>query len=62
MFIHSMSSTITYEFPGGSVIKKKKKSPVSTGDVGLIPELEDLLEKEMATYSHILAWKIPWTG
>ena len=23
---------------------------------------EDPLEKEMATYSGILAWKIPWTG
>ena len=22
---------------------------------------EDLLEKEMETYSSILAWKIPWT-
>ena len=22
---------------------------------------EDLLEKEMATHSHILAWRIPWT-
>ena len=22
---------------------------------------EDLLEKEMATHSSILAWKIPWT-
>ena len=22
---------------------------------------EDLLEKDMATYSSILAWKIPWT-
>ena len=22
---------------------------------------EDLLEKEMATYSSILAWKTPWT-
>ena len=22
---------------------------------------EDLLENEMATYSSILAWKIPWT-
>ena len=22
---------------------------------------EDLLEKEMATYSSILAWRIPWT-
>ena len=23
---------------------------------------EDPLEKEMATHSSILAWKIPWTG
>ena len=23
---------------------------------------EDLLEKEMATHSSILAWKIPWVG
>ena len=23
--------------------------------------LEDLLEKEMATHSSILAWRIPWT-
>ena len=28
-----------------------------------IPSLgqEDLLQKEMATHSSILAWKIPWT-
>ena len=24
-------------------------------------EWEDSLEKEMATYSSILAWRIPWT-
>ena len=24
--------------------------------------LEDLLEKQMATHSSILAWRIPWTG
>ena len=23
---------------------------------------EDPLEKEMATYSNLLAWEIPWTG
>ena len=28
---------------------------------GLIPGLEDPLEEEMATYSSILAWEIPWT-
>ena len=28
-----------------------------------VPSLgqEDLLEREMATYSSILGWKIPWT-
>ena len=29
--------------------------------MGLIPGLEDPLEKEMATHSSILAWEIPWT-
>ena len=29
-------------------------------DMGSIHELEDLLEKEMATHSSILSWKIPW--
>ena len=24
--------------------------------------LEDPLEKELATHSSLLAWKIPWTG
>ena len=28
---------------------------------GLIPGLEDPLEEEMATYSSIPAWEIPWT-
>ena len=38
--------------------------PASAGDVrdvGLIPGPEDPLEKEMATHSSILAWRIPWT-
>ena len=30
-----------------------------TGDSGLIPGLGDPLEKEMATHSSILAWRIP---
>ena len=33
----------------------------SAGDVGSIPGWKDLLEKEMATLSSILAWDIPWT-
>ena len=29
--------------------------------MGLILGQEDPLEKEMATHSSILAWKVPWT-
>ena len=32
----------------------------NAGDVGLIPGLEDPLEKEMATHSIIFACEIPW--
>ena len=41
-----------------------KNLPTSAGDirdVGLIPGWEDPLEKAMATYSSILARRIPWT-
>ena len=41
-------------FPGGSVVKNL---PANAGDMGQ----EDLLKKEMATYSSIFAWEIPWT-
>ena len=37
-----------------------KASLCSTGDPGSIPGLGDPLEKEMATHSSTLAWKIPW--
>ena len=37
-----------------------KNPSANTGDVGLIPGLDDPLEKEMATHSSILAWEIPW--
>ena len=42
-------------FPGGSVVKNLQETRV--------PSLgrEDPLEKEMATHSSILAWRIPWT-
>ena len=33
----------------------------NSGDTASIPDWEDPLEKEMATHSSILAWKIPWT-
>ena len=45
-------------FPGGSGVKE---SACHAGDVGSIPGWKDALEKEMATHSSILAWRIPWT-
>ena len=44
--------------PGGTVVKNL---PASARDVGLILDWKDPLEKETATRSRILAWKIPWT-
>ena len=44
-------------FPGGSEVKL---SAWNAGDLGSIPGQEDPLEKEMATHSSILAWRIPW--
>ena len=52
-------------FPGGSEVKA---SACNVGDLGLIPGSgrspgrEDPLEKEMATHSSVLAWRIPGTG
>ena len=43
-------------FPGGSA---GKESSCITGDLGLIPGLEDPMEEDMATHFSILAWRIP---
>ena len=37
-----------------------KESACNAGDLASIPGLEDPLEKGMATYSSILAWRTPW--
>ena len=42
---------------GGS---DSKASAYNAGDPVSVPGWEDALEKEMATHSSILAWKIPW--
>ena len=44
-------------FSGGSVVKNL--SPKQEMQVHSLGQ-EDPLEKEMAPYSSILAWKIPW--
>ena len=38
-----------------------KESAFNAEDPGSILGQEDPLEKEMATHSSILAWRIPWT-
>ena len=55
--------TIEYQrhggFPGSSGVKNL---PASAGDARVLTlGLKDPLEKEMATHSSILAWRIPWT-
>ena len=45
-------------FPCSSV---GKEFACNAGDLGSIPGLEHPLEKEMATHSSILAWRISWT-
>ena len=46
------------DFPDGSVVENPW---ANAGDVGSISDQEDPLEKEMATHSSILPWRIPWT-
>ena len=38
-----------------------KASLYNAGELGSIPGSEDSPEKEMATHSRILVWRIPWT-
>jgi len=43
------------------VVKNPLDNAGDPRDTGLIPGLEDPLEKEMAIHSSILAWRILWT-
>ena len=38
-----------------------QEATCNAGDLGLFLGWEDLLEKEVATHSSILAWEILWT-
>ena len=46
-----------FHFPSSS---DGKASAYNAGNLGSIPGSVIFLEKEMATHSSILAWKIPW--
>ena len=54
----SKDSGKTLTFPDGS---EGKASARNVGDPGSIPGSEKFPEKEMATHSSTLAWRIPWT-
>ena len=43
------------------MVKNLPANAGDTGDAGSVLGGEDLLEKEMATDSSILAWRTPWT-
>ena len=50
-------------FPGIYICSSDKEPTCQSGDIrylGWIPGLGDLSEKEVAIYSSILAWRIPW--
>ena len=48
-------------FPGDAVVKNLPPNAGDTGDVGSIPESGRYPGIGMATYSSILAQKVPWT-
>ena len=50
--------SLSADFPGGS---GGKASAYNSGDAGLIPGWDSVLEEEMAAHSSILAWKVART-
>ena len=55
---HSLFDLFNTGLPGGSLVKNlSAKQETRVQSLGR----EDSLEKEMATYSSILAWKTSWT-
>ena len=53
----------TWGFPGGAVVKHLPENAGDVRDSGSVPGSgrSPALEKEMATHSSVLAWRIPWT-
>ena len=55
--LHQDTDNINVTFISGSVVKNP---PAMQGIQVRSQDQEDALEKEMATHSNILAWRIPW--
>ena len=61
-FISLLSSSVSANPPGASLVAQRLKSLPLMRDTWVRSlGREDPLEKEMATCSSILAWRIPWT-
>ena len=58
VFGHFITPIRKHGFPGGT---DSKQSVYNVGDLGSIPGSGSSLEKETATHSSTLAWKIQWT-
>ena len=55
--------TVSYPNIGASLVAQRvKRLPAMWETWVQSLDWEDTLEKETATHSSILAWKIPWTG
>ena len=61
MFSYSQNKMTSYVLLTSLVAQTVKRLPTMWGTQVQSLSREDLLEKEMTTYSSILAWKIPWT-
>ena len=55
-----MVSTIHGGFPDGAVVKNLPANAGDARDAGSVPGLGKSSEEEMATYSSILSWELPW--
>ena len=58
MYLHLQEFVL---ISGSQVAQMVKNIPANAGNAGSISGSERPLEKEMATHSSILAWRIPWT-
>ena len=56
-----MTLPFIMDFPGGSVVKNASAMQETQETQVQSLGWEDPLEKDMATCSTILAWRIPWT-
>ena len=56
-----LSDIISYILQVALVVNNLPASGEDTGDASSVLGREDPLEKEMATDSSVLAWRIPWT-